>query len=68
VIVGRGMVLLLLAHLSVVPTGWPGWGYDATVAGLVLVTAGQAWGMVRGGPVMRTAVPTTWTIVRAARP
>ena len=62
-IVGRAMVLLLLAHLSMMPasrTGPSGWTtawYDVVIAGIAVTCAGQAWTMARHGPVSRLAVP-----------
>jgi 4-hydroxybenzoate polyprenyltransferase len=56
-ITGRGMVLMLLAHLSMV---WAHWGvvrYDAVIATLSLLTIGQTVSMVRYGPVTRLTVP-----------
>jgi 4-hydroxybenzoate polyprenyltransferase len=62
-IVGRAMVLLLLAHLSMRPVGssasgeWTTLWYDVVIAGIALTCAGQAWTMARRGPVSRLAVP-----------
>ncbi|HEX3590768.1 MAG TPA: UbiA family prenyltransferase [Pseudonocardiaceae bacterium] len=55
-IVGRGMLLLLLAHLEMVTmrTGWP--EYNGLMAGLVVLFAGQAIVMFRRGPITRTTV------------
>ncbi len=74
-IVGRAMVLLLLAHLSMMPasrTGPSGWTtawYNVVIATIALTCAGQAWTMARHGPVARLAVPAwlgTGTQARAA--
>ncbi len=64
-IVGRGLLLLLLAHLSIAAAGWSGPGHDAALAALVLVLGAQAYGMARYGPSTRTAVPPDWTDARA---
>lgn len=65
-IVGRGTVLVLLAHLSILGAGWPGLAHDAALAALALVTGGQAWVMARRGPRMRTTVPAAWSTSQAA--
>jgi 4-hydroxybenzoate polyprenyltransferase len=49
-IAGRGMVLLLLAHLSMVSAGWGVIRYDAVIGLLGLLTIGQMVSMVRYGP------------------
>jgi 4-hydroxybenzoate polyprenyltransferase len=56
-IVGRGMILLLLGHLSMISAGWPWPGYDAVVAALCLLTLGPAASMAVHGPVSRLTVP-----------
>jgi 4-hydroxybenzoate polyprenyltransferase len=56
-IVGRGMVLLLLAHLSMTSVGWNAVRYDAVIAALTVLTAGPAITMARRGPVTRLVVP-----------
>lgn len=56
-IAGRGMLLLLLAHLDMLARHWPPAGYAAVMIGLALLTAAQAVTMVRYGPVMRMTVP-----------
>ena len=56
-IVGRGMVLLLLAHLSMMDAHWDTARYNAVIAALAVLTAGPAWSMVRHGPVSRLTVP-----------
>lgn len=56
-VLGRGMVLLLLAHLSLVNAGWS-WPRYATVLGLLtLGTLGQAARMALTGPATRLTVP-----------
>jgi hypothetical protein len=56
-ILGRGMVLLLLAHLSMVTAHWPAAGYDAVLALVALGTLGQAARMALVGPTARLTVP-----------
>lgn len=56
-IVGRGMVLLLLTHLSMAFAGWSAVRYDAVIAALTVLTVGPAITMVRRGPVTRLVVP-----------
>lgn len=50
-IVGRGMLLLLLAHLNLTAASWSALGYQAIMAALALVFAWQATTMYRRGPV-----------------
>jgi 4-hydroxybenzoate polyprenyltransferase len=53
-IVGRGMIVMLLAHLAMTNAHWPiGW-YSAALAGVALLTVGQALTMARYGPSLRT--------------
>jgi hypothetical protein len=54
-IVGRGMLLVLLAHLGM-RAHWAVLPYDAVIAGLVLMTALQATTMFRRGPITRLTV------------
>jgi 4-hydroxybenzoate polyprenyltransferase len=56
-ILGRGMVLMLLAHLSMVTAHWPAPGYDAVLVLLALGTLGQAARMALVGPAARLTVP-----------
>lgn len=56
-IVGRGLMLLLLGHLSMPATA----PYDAVVAALTLVIGGQAWTMARRGPTTWRTIPDAWT-------
>jgi hypothetical protein len=41
-IVGRGMLLLLIAHLNLQAASWPPWAYHPIMAALALVFAWQA--------------------------
>ncbi|MFF3563301.1 UbiA prenyltransferase family protein [Streptomyces sp. NPDC002574] len=58
-VVGRGMILLLLAHLSMLQAHWTALGESAALAALLAVTAGQAATMAKYGPVTRSTVPFT---------
>jgi 4-hydroxybenzoate polyprenyltransferase len=66
-IVGRAMVLLLLAHLSMRPPvpvtsgGWPALWYDVVIAGIAVTCLGQAWTMARNGPTSGFAIPA-WLV------
>lgn len=66
-IIGRGMVLLLLAHLSMVAAGWPAIRYAVVIGALTLLTVGPAISMARNGPTARTA-PVFRLTVRSAAP
>jgi 4-hydroxybenzoate polyprenyltransferase len=52
-ITGRGVILLLLAHLSMVAAAWPTVRYDAVIAALTVLAVGPAVSMARRGPVAR---------------
>jgi 4-hydroxybenzoate polyprenyltransferase len=52
-IVGRGMLVVLLAHLAMSQHGWPAPFAAVMIAGLVAVVAGQARTMLHDGPVTR---------------
>lgn len=56
-IVGRGMIVMLLAHLSMTAGHWDPLRYTVVLAGLAVLTAGHAVDMVRRGPVTRLTVP-----------
>jgi hypothetical protein len=56
-IIGRGMVLLVFAHLSMTEAGWLGWRYNLVIAALGVLTTGMAASMARNGPITRTTVP-----------
>lgn len=60
-IVGRGMLMLLIAHLSMTAAHWTALGRTAVSAGLVAATLGQAVSMARGGPITRRTVPPGWS-------
>jgi 4-hydroxybenzoate polyprenyltransferase len=59
-IVGRGTIVMLLAHLAMTNAHWAiGW-YSAALAGLALMTVGQALTTARYGPPLRTLkIPAT---------
>ena len=59
-IIGRGMLALLLAHLSMISAHSGYWGtlrYDAVIAALTAFTIGPAITMARNGPVSRCIIP-----------
>ena len=56
-IVGRGMVLLVLAHLSMTAAHWQRPGYVAVLTLLGVGTLGQAARMLLVGPLTRLTVP-----------
>jgi 4-hydroxybenzoate polyprenyltransferase len=59
-IVGRGMLALLLAHLSMISAHSGYWGmlsYDAVIAALTAFTIGPAITMARNGPVTPSTIP-----------
>lgn len=67
-ILGRGMVLLVLAHLSMVAAHWSRPGYVAVLALLGLGTLGQAARMLLAGPVSRLTVPDWITAAGGTQP
>jgi hypothetical protein len=58
------MLLLVLAHLAMTHAGRPPAGYDAVLACLVLITAGQAGSMARNGPRTRLTVAAEPAVVK----
>lgn len=60
-IVGRGMVVILIGHLSMTDARWSTAPYVAVMASLVVVMLGQAALMARRGPTSRLTVPQEWT-------
>src|SRR5262249_51745240 len=67
-IVGRGMILVLLAHLSMIAGHWGTLRYTVVMAGFAVLTAGQAVEMLRHGPVSRLTVPDVLAARGARRP
>jgi 4-hydroxybenzoate polyprenyltransferase len=65
-IVGRGMMLMLLAHLSMTSADWSAVRYGAVIAALTLLTVGPAISMARRGPVTRLVVPAGLATTEAA--
>jgi 4-hydroxybenzoate polyprenyltransferase len=65
-ILGRGMLLLVLAHLSIVAAHWPRPWYVAVLALLSLGILGQAARMILLGPVTRLTVPA-WMAAEIGR-
>ena len=61
-ILGRGTIVMLLAHLSMLDAHWPGLAYALVLGSVVAITSAQAWTMLRFGPVSRAVVPPQWTL------
>jgi 4-hydroxybenzoate polyprenyltransferase len=49
-VLGRGMLVALLAYLSATAAGWSAAGTDAVIAALAILTAGQARALLGSGP------------------
>jgi 4-hydroxybenzoate polyprenyltransferase len=64
-IVGRGLIVTLFAHLSMVDAGWPDVAYGGVMAALAAIVVGQAWTMVGRGPATRLTVPAGWVTAGA---
>ncbi|WUH89247.1 UbiA family prenyltransferase [Streptomyces sp. NBC_00433] len=58
-ILGRGTLLALLAHESMLPLGWSPLACGAAQAALLALTLGQASVMLRHGPLVRLSVPVS---------
>ena len=56
-VVGRGMLLTLIAHLGMTNAGWSAIGAAATLVAIVVISLGQAHTMARTGPVSRLRLP-----------
>jgi hypothetical protein len=56
-IVGRGMMVTLLAHYSMTGARWSSPAYLSVMGALVAIATGQAWIMARRGPITRLTVP-----------
>src|SRR5262249_4749453 len=56
-VIGRRVVLLLFAHLSMTASRWPGWRYALVIGVLGVLTAGMASSMARHGPITRITSP-----------
>lgn len=65
-ILGRGMILSVIAHLGMTDSRWPAVAAGAAVAAIVVVCVGQAVTMAKNGPTCRLRVPETWTSVSPA--
>jgi 4-hydroxybenzoate polyprenyltransferase len=59
-ILGRGMVVLVIAHLAMTDNGWLPVATNAATVGVAVVMGGQAITMARSGPRTRLAVPAAW--------
>jgi 4-hydroxybenzoate polyprenyltransferase len=66
-IAGRGMLVTLLAHLSMTGAGWPAPAYLAVMGALLAITVAQARTMVRRGPATRLTVPAGWATAESQR-
>jgi 4-hydroxybenzoate polyprenyltransferase len=70
-IVGRGMLVTLLAHLTLVDAGWPAFAYLGVLIALAASILGQAWTMARpsvavarlGSYASMTAMGLPWEAV-----
>ena len=67
-IVGRGMVVVLIGHLSMTDARWPTVPYLAVIGSLVVVMLGQAALMARRGPTSRLTVPQEWAYLARSCP
>jgi 4-hydroxybenzoate polyprenyltransferase len=61
-ILGRGTIVVLLAHLSMLDAHWPALAHALVLGSVVTITSAQAWTMLRFGPVSRVVVPLQWTL------
>ena len=59
-IVGRGMVVTVVAHLGMTDAGWSRPTSAAILAAITGVVLGQAVTMARKGPLSRLRVPSSW--------
>lgn len=66
-ILGRGMVLLVLAHLSMLAAHWSRLSYDGVLVLLGLCILGQAARMALVGPATRLTVPDWLTAGQGVR-
>jgi hypothetical protein len=67
-IVGRAMIVMLLAHLSMTVAHWPALRADLVISALCLLTAGPAASMLRHGPVRRALPASTWARLKRETP
>jgi 4-hydroxybenzoate polyprenyltransferase len=56
-VLGRGLLVTLLAHLSMRPLGWVAWQQAAVLLALAVLTGGLASDLLRHGPQVRGSVP-----------
>jgi 4-hydroxybenzoate polyprenyltransferase len=66
-IVGRGMLVTLLAHYSVTGAHWPAFAYLGVMGVLVAATLDQALAMARRGPTTSLDVPSGWVTEATVR-
>ena len=64
-VLGRGMVVTVIAHLAMTDKGLPVLAVAAITLAIGFITIGQAVTMARRGPVARSRVPAAWTPRRA---
>lgn len=59
-ILGRGMLLSVIAHLGMADAHWPAMAAGAALAAIVVVCMGQAITMANKGPTRRLRLPEAW--------
>jgi 4-hydroxybenzoate polyprenyltransferase len=59
-LVGRGMMVMLIGHLTLTDARWSAASYRGCMVCLVAIVLGQAVTMVRRGPVSHLTVPEAW--------
>jgi 4-hydroxybenzoate polyprenyltransferase len=59
-ILGRGMVMTVIAHLAMTDTGWSTVEVTVMTLAITVVVVGQASSMFRHGPRHRSGVPDSW--------
>lgn len=65
-IVGRGMIVTLVGHLSMTDAHWSTVPYLAVTGAVVVVMLGQVAVMARRGPTSRLKVPDEWVVLSDA--
>lgn len=59
-ILGRGMVLTLIAHLGMTDQRWPAVAAAGVLLAIVGICAGQATNMAKNGPTRHLHLPRSW--------
>jgi 4-hydroxybenzoate polyprenyltransferase len=59
-LIGRGMMVLLIGHLTITGAGWSAAAHRGCMLALVAVAVGQAASMAKRGPVARLTIPSGW--------